>query len=103
MYNRICGHSNININNANYKSMTESYTLELDGGYHVEVEYEYSPAELDYVNGTGYQGGVTVHNIYANLPDANDKLIKVDVLHFLSTTGLIDTEEVEELIERERS
>ena len=102
MYNRICRHNNININNANYKSMTESYTLELEGGYHVEVEYEYLAPELDYANGTGFQGGVTVYNIYANLPDINNKLVKVDVLHFLTATELVDIESLEEHIKESR-
>lgn len=79
--------------------MTNTYTLELDGGYHVEVHYEHHKPELDYVHGTGTYGGVTVYFIYANLPDVNGKMIQVDVLHFLTSTGLVDIEELEQHIQ----
>ena len=82
--------------------MIESYTLEVEGGYHVEVEYEYNPPELGYTDGTGFHGGVTIYGIFANLPDEKGKLVKVDVLHFVVTTGLVAIEELEEYIYNNR-
>ena len=76
-----------------------TYTVELDSGYTVEVEYERIEPELDYQNGTGTYGGVSVHAAYINLPDRNGTLVSVNVLHFLSKENLVDAESIEEEIE----
>lgn len=77
------------------------YTLELDGGYQVQIEYEYTAPELGY-DGTGYRGGVNVHAAWAHLKDKNGKLITVDVLHFLtSISEEVDIQDLEEHIEKE--
>jgi hypothetical protein len=76
-----------------------TYTVELDSGYTVEVEYERIEPELDYQNGTGTHGGVSVHAAYINLPDRSGNLVSVDVLHFLSKENLVDPEGIEEEIE----
>ena len=77
------------------------YTLELDSGYNVQVEYEYNEPELGY-DGTGYRGGVNVHAVWAHLKDKNQKLITVDVLHCLSSISEeFDIQDLEEHIEQE--
>tara|TARA_R100001510_G_scaffold47326_1_gene44608 strand:+ start:1233 stop:1526 length:294 start_codon:yes stop_codon:yes gene_type:complete len=77
------------------------YTLELESGYNVQVEYEYNEPELGY-DGTGYRGGVNVHAVWAHLKDKNEKLITVDVLHFLnSISEEFDIQDLEEHIEQE--
>lgn len=74
------------------------HEIELENGYTVQVEYEYEPAELDY-NGTGYHGGVTIKAVWANLSDANGKLIKVDILHFMTGFDEFDKNELEGILE----
>ena len=77
------------------------YTLELDGGYQVQVEYEYDSPEMGY-NGTGYRGGVNVQAMWVNLKDKSNKLLTVDIMHFLtSIPDLVDMQELEEHIENE--
>jgi len=74
------------------------HELELENGYTVQVEYEYDAPELDY-NGTGYQGGATINAVWANLNDANGKLIKVDILHFITGFDHFDKDELESILE----
>jgi hypothetical protein len=77
------------------------YTLELDGGYQVQIEYEYTAPELGY-DGTGYRGGVNVHAAWAHLKDKNGKLLTVDVLHFLtSISEEVDISDLENHIEEQ--
>jgi len=75
------------------------YELELDGGYVVQVEYEYSEPD----DTTGYKGGVRVDHVWAHLRDKNEKYTTVDLLHFLTKTGITDTETLAESIEEEIS
>lgn len=74
------------------------HEIELENGYTVSVDYEYSPPELDY-NGTGYQGGVTINAVWVNLNDVNGKLIKVDILHFMAGFDEFDKNELEGILE----
>ena len=74
------------------------HEIELENGYTVQVDYEYAPSELDY-NGTGYQGGVTINAVWTNLKDVNDKLIRVDILHFMSGFDEFDKNELEGILE----
>ena len=74
------------------------HELELENGYTVQVEYEYDSPELDY-NGTGYHGGVTINAVWTNLNDSNGKLIKVDILHFMTSFDEFDKNELEGILE----
>ncbi len=74
------------------------HEIELENGYTVQVDYEYESSELDY-NGTGYQGGVTINALWANLTDANGKLLKVDILHFMQGFEEFDKDELEGIIQ----
>jgi hypothetical protein len=75
------------------------HEIELENGYTASVDYEYSPSELDYANGTGYQGGVTINAVWVNLNDTNGKLIKVDILHFMTGFDEFNKQELEEILE----
>ena len=75
------------------------HEIELENGYTAQVEYEYEPQELDYLNGTGYNGGVTINAVWVNLNDSNGKLIKVDILHFMTGFDEFNKEELEEILE----
>tara|TARA_R100001510_G_C7568764_1_gene145990 strand:- start:316 stop:594 length:279 start_codon:yes stop_codon:yes gene_type:complete len=74
------------------------HEIELENGYMVQVDYEYEASELDY-HGTGYQGGVTINALWVNLTDANGKLLKVDILHFMQGFEEFDKDELEGIIQ----
>ena len=74
------------------------HELELENGYTVQVDYEYDAPELDY-NGTGYQGGATINAVWVNLNDAKGKLIKVDILHFMTGFDEFNKDELEGILE----
>ena len=78
-------------------------TIELDNGWHVAVDYEYTSPEkaVNYTsNGDpghpGARSEVRIFNIWANLTERNGKLVQVDVLNFLVDTDLVDIESLEE-------
>ena len=73
------------------------HELKLEGGYTVQVEYTHSESD----DTTGYNGGVTIDHIWAHLQDKNKKLVTVDLLHFLTKTGIVDTEAIAEEVESE--
>ena len=75
------------------------HEIELENGYTAQVDYEYELSELDYANGTGYHGGVTINAVWVNLNDANGKLIKVDILHFMTGFDEFDKNELEGILE----
>ena len=77
--------------------------IELDNGWHVAVDYEYTAPEpaVHYTsNGDpghpGARAEVRIFNIWANLTERNGKLVQVDVLNFLVDTDLVDIESLEE-------
>lgn len=74
------------------------HELELENGYIVQVEYDYSEPELGY-DGTGFNGGVTVNHIWTNLFTNKNELVTVDILHFLSQHRDVDIQILEEQIE----
>ena len=73
------------------------HEIELENGYTVQVDYEYESSELDY-NGTGYQGGVTINALWANLTDTSGNLLKVDILHFMQGFEEFDKDEPVDLV-----
>ncbi len=83
-------------------------TIELDNGWHVAVDYEYTAPEpaVHYTsNGDpghpGAKAEARVYSVWATLTERNGKLVQVDVLKFLVDTDLIDIDEIEqEIIEK---
>ena len=79
--------------------------IELDNGWHVAVDYEYTaPEKAVYYTSNGDPGHpgssaeARVYNVWATLTERNGKLVQVDVLKFLVDTDLIDIEEIEQEI-----
>ena len=78
-------------------------TIELDNGWHVVVDYEYTaPEPAIYYTSNGDPGhpgsaaDVKIYSVWATLTERNGKLVQVDVLNFLVDTDLVDIESLEE-------
>jgi hypothetical protein len=75
--------------------------IELEGEWTVTVQYDFDPGEPEipyYPDGSGHPGSpasVSVYAVWATLPDTSKNLVKVNVMDFLSDTGVLHIDDME--------